>query len=111
MTGPSASMLVGMWTTAATFYGLMFVDFPSLQELGRLLGHSMMVCGVLTLVMVAALLPRSLRPGASRLAMPRLADRPVRRHRAILVVAAVATCSGRVGLPAGSTRPSIDCGR
>ena len=27
-------MLLGMWTTAATFYGLMFVDFPSLQELG-----------------------------------------------------------------------------
>ncbi|HMF97845.1 MAG TPA: MMPL family transporter, partial [Vicinamibacterales bacterium] len=40
--GPSSSMLLGMWTTAATFYGLMFVDFPSLQQLGRLLGHSMM---------------------------------------------------------------------
>ena len=48
--GPSSSMLLGMWTTAATFYGLMFVDFPSLQHLGRLLGHSMMVCGILTLV-------------------------------------------------------------
>src|SRR5262249_35444203 len=55
--GPSSSMLLGMWTTAATFYGLMFVDFPSLQQLGRLLGHSMMACGVLTLVMVPALLP------------------------------------------------------
>ena len=43
--GPSTSMLLGMWTTAATFYGLMFVDFPSLEQLGRLLGHSMMVCG------------------------------------------------------------------
>ena len=30
------SMLLGMWTTAATFYGLMFVDFPSLQQLGAL---------------------------------------------------------------------------
>src|SRR5213079_6684 len=39
--GPSSSMLLGMWTTAATFYGLVFVDFPSLQQLGRLLGHSM----------------------------------------------------------------------
>ena len=26
----------------------MFVDFPSLQQLGRLLGHSMVVCGILT---------------------------------------------------------------
>ena len=41
--GPSSSMLLGMWTTAATFYGLMFVDFPSLQQLGRLIGHSMVV--------------------------------------------------------------------
>ena len=28
LAGPSTSMLLGMWTTAATFYGLMFVDFP-----------------------------------------------------------------------------------
>ena len=31
LTGSSYSMLLGMWTTAATFYGLMFVDFPSLR--------------------------------------------------------------------------------
>ena len=51
------SMLLGMWTTAATFYGLAVVDFPSLEELGLLIGHSMMVCGLLTLVLVPALLP------------------------------------------------------
>ncbi len=34
ISGPATSMLLGMWTTAATFYGLMFVDFPSLQQLG-----------------------------------------------------------------------------
>ena len=51
---PSKSMLLGMWTTAATFYGLMFVDFPSLQELGRLVGHSMVVCGLATLFLVPA---------------------------------------------------------
>ena len=58
LTGASTSMLLGMWTTAATFYGLTFVDFPSLQQLGRLIGHSMLICGLLTLVMVPALLPR-----------------------------------------------------
>ena len=36
----------------ATFLGLMFVDFPSLQELGRLIGFSMALCGVFTLVLV-----------------------------------------------------------
>ncbi len=56
--GPSASMLLGMLTTAATFYGLVFVDFPSLQQLGLVIGHSMVACGVLTLVLVPALLPR-----------------------------------------------------
>ena len=60
--GPACSMLLGMWTTAATFYGLMFVDFPSLEQLGRLIGHSMLACGVLTLVLVPAL------AAASRLA-------------------------------------------
>ena len=54
-------MLLGMWTTAATFYGLMFVDFPSLQQLGALIGHSMVICGILTLVLVPALLPRARR--------------------------------------------------
>ena len=51
-------MVLGMWTTAATFYGLAFVDFPSLQQLGLLVGHSMLICGILTLVVVPALLPR-----------------------------------------------------
>ena len=54
----SASMLLGMWTTAATFYGLMLVDFPSLTQLGMLVGHSVAVCGILTLLLVPALLPR-----------------------------------------------------
>ena len=43
-----------MWTTAATFLGLVVVDFPSLEQLGLLIGLSMIVCGVLTLVMVPA---------------------------------------------------------
>jgi predicted RND superfamily exporter protein len=71
--GPSSSMLLGMWTTAATFYGLLFVNFPSLQQLGALIGHSMVACGILTLVMVPALLPRR-RPARVRaLLMPRFA--------------------------------------
>jgi len=90
--GPSSSMLLGMWTTAATFYGLMFVDFPSLQQLGRLLGHSMVVCGLLTLILVPALLPR--RPSATRvpaLRMPGLATWIARRRNAVLVAALAAT--------------------
>ena len=103
--GPSVSMLLGMFTTAATFYGLMFVDFPSLQQLGRLIGHSMLACGLLTLVMVPALLPR--RTTALRrqtLQLPGLAAWIAHRQGAILVGAAVVT----VGLGAAATRLRID---
>jgi predicted RND superfamily exporter protein len=93
--GPSASMLLGMWTTAATFLGLVVVDFPSLEQLGLLIGLGMLVCGVLTLLMVPATLPRAPQPTRAverrSLTMPRLAL-AVRQHRfAILATAAVLT--------------------
>jgi len=103
--GPSSSMLLGMWTTAATFYGLMFVDFPSLQQLGRLLGHSMVACGVLTLVMIPALLPRRApRRTALILVMPRLAAWIVRQRRALLIASLVVTA----GLGLAATRIRIN---
>jgi predicted exporter len=86
-------MLLGMWTTAATFYGLMFVDFPTLQQLGRLLGHSMVICGLLTLVMVPALLPRRPPRRAAALRMPRLAAWFVRWRREFLAAGVVVTCA------------------
>jgi predicted RND superfamily exporter protein len=92
LAGPGTSMLLGMWTTAATFYGLTFVDFPSLQQLGRLIGHSMVVCGVLTLILVPALLPRRApRTNAGGLIMPRLAEWTRRRRAMLLAAAAVTT--------------------
>jgi len=107
--GPASSMLLGMWTTAATFYGLMFVDFPSLQQLGRLLGHSMVACGVLTLVMIPALLPRRApRRHALILVMPRFAAWIVRQRRALLVASLGVTCA--LGLAATRIRinPTLD---
>ena len=103
--GPASSMLLGMWTTAATFYGLTFVDFPSLEQLGALIGHSMVLCGILTLVLVPALLPRR-RPArpARSLSMPRFASWVERRHKAVLAVAVVVT----VLLAAAATRLRIN---
>jgi predicted RND superfamily exporter protein len=89
---PAASMLLGMWTTAATFLGLVVVDFPSLEQLGLLIGLSMIVCGVMTLLMVPASLPSRAPAGASRsLVMPRLAEWVFRRRTAVLATAAVVT--------------------
>jgi uncharacterized protein len=88
LAGPASSMLLGMWTTAATFYGLAWVDFPSLEQLGQLIGHSMVLCGIFTLVLVPALLPRrrptrSIRP----LTMPGLAGWVQGRRHLILALA------------------------
>lgn len=91
---PAASMLLGMWTTAATFLGLLVVDFPSLEQLGLLIGLSMIVCGLLTLALVPASL--SSRPAAAirPLTMPGLAAFVRRRRVSILVIAALATAAG-----------------
>ncbi len=88
---PSKSMLLGMWTTAATFYGLMFVDFPSLQELGRLVGHSMVVCGLATLFLVPATLPRRPRIVQRALVLPGLATWIIRHRTAIIAGSIAAT--------------------
>ena len=104
--GPASSMLLGMLTTAATFYGLMFVDFPSLQELGRLIGHSMVICGVLTLFMVPALLPRGAPRRTNRaLQMPGLADWITKRPARLSSPWAVALT---LGLGVASTRLRIN---
>ena len=88
---PSKSMLLGMWTTAVTFYGLMFVDFPSLQELGRLVGHSMVVCGLATLFLVPATLPRKARAVQRAPLLPGLAAWILRNRTAVLVGSLAAT--------------------
>ena len=107
LAGPAMSMLLGMWTTAATFYGLAVVDFPSLEELGLLIGHSMMVCGVLTLVLVPALLPAT-PPAVSALTTGWLTRLVVRRRALILGAAAVITVAAAIAAPRLRIDPSLD---
>jgi predicted RND superfamily exporter protein len=104
LAGASTSMLIGMWTTAATFYGLVFVDFPSLQQLGLLIGHSMVICGLLTLVLVPALLPRRRSGRLQPLALRSLASWVCSHRLAVVVGAVVVTCV----LGASSLRLRID---
>jgi predicted RND superfamily exporter protein len=109
LAGPSASMLLGMWTTAATFYGLTFVDFPSLQELGWLLGHSMVLCGVLTLVLVPALLPRRVpRRSPIMFRMPRLARWLRDRSRTIVVATGLLTSVMGIAATRLKINPTLD---
>lgn len=109
LAGPATSMLLGMWTTAATFYGLTFVDFPSLQQLGALIGHSMMLCGVLTLALVPAALPKqSLVRQPRLLSMPALALWVERHRRKILVVAAAMTVTLGAAALGMNINPTLD---
>jgi predicted RND superfamily exporter protein len=107
LAGPAVSMLLGMWTTAATFYGLAVVDFPSLEELGLLIGHGMMVCGVLTLVLVPALLPAK-PPAVSALTTAWLPRFVTRRRALILGAAAVVTMAAAIAAPRLRIDPSLD---
>jgi predicted RND superfamily exporter protein len=115
LSGPAASMLLGMWTTAATFYGLKFVDFPSLEQLGTLIGHSMVLCGILTLVLVPALLPLRRRSTtaapakrARALSMPRFASWIDRRRRGILWAAAAVTLLMAVAASGLRINPTLE---
>jgi uncharacterized protein len=106
---PSASMLLGMWTTAATFLGLAVVDFPSLEQLGLLVGWSMVACGVLTLALVPALLStrapsRSMAP----LTAPRLAAWVARHRRVIRIVAVVTTVALALAAFGLRVNPTLD---
>ncbi len=103
MAGPSASMLLGMWTTAATFYGLAIVDFPSLEELGLLIGHGMLLCGVLTLVLIPALLPKR-GPRTPPLTAHWLSRFVASRATAILWITALLT----LALGFAATRVEVD---
>jgi predicted RND superfamily exporter protein len=110
--GPSASMLLGMWTTAATFLGLLVVDFPSLQQLGVLIGVGMLACGVLTLLIVPAALARVPRPPRKAelrsLHLPALAS-AVHRHRLpVLVAAGVLTVASATLLSTLRINPTLE---
>lgn len=102
--GPASSMLLGMWTTAATFYGLTIIDFPSLQELGALIGHGMVLCGILTLILVPALLPRRVTKRVPPLTSWWLARFVTSRRRAIMIGAVLLT----IVLGAAATRIRVD---
>ena len=89
---PAESMLLGMWTTRGDLLGLVVIDFPSLEQLGMLIGTSMVVCGLATLVLVPASLERRRGRRPTRSLQMRRAAETIRRHRwSIVAGSAVVT--------------------
>lgn len=95
-----SSVFLGYITTVATFAALMFIDFPSLEELGRLVALGMLLSAGLTLVFVPAFLSfhRSTGPHRSP-RLPRLAKLIERRSTAILWTAGSLTMVSLLVLP------------
>jgi len=62
----ASSVVLAQLTTAATFFALLFVDFPTLQDLGSLVGVGIVICCALTLLLLPGFLPRRTVGGAPR---------------------------------------------
>jgi uncharacterized protein len=107
LAGTAWSVVLANVTTAATFGALIFVDFPTLRDLGSLVALGILICCALTLVLLPALL--SLRPPVRT---PRtvtaawLGRLVTRRASAILWIGLAAT----VALAFASTRLRLDAG-
>jgi predicted exporter len=103
--GTAMSILLAYGTTVATFLALILVDFPSLEDLGRLVGFGMLVCCALVLTLLPALIAVTSPKLGGRVVVTTWLGRLVeRRARAILVIAGIAT----VVLGAAGTRLHLD---
>ena len=86
------SVAIAFTTTTATFLGLVPVDLPALQDLGRIAGIGVIVCGVFAVVLFPSLVPHRLRPSHLRPIETPWLPRFVRGYRrAILIGAAIVT--------------------
>ena len=105
MGGSAVSVVLAQMTTVATFFALLFIDFPTLQDLGSLVGVGMILCCGLTLLLLPALLPgrREFRSVAGHTA-PWLGRFVTRSARTIVCGSLIAT----VALGLAATRLRID---
>ena len=95
-----SSVFLAYITTVATFAALMFIDFPSLEELGRLVALGMLLSAGLTLLFVPAFLSFHRSTGRDRSPrLPRLAELVERRSTAILWTAGALTMASLLVLP------------
>src|SRR5207244_5812332 len=107
LSGTAWSVVLANVTTAATFVALVFIDFPTLRDLGSLVAIGILICCGLTLVLLPAMLSRqSTARRAPTITSAWLARFVARRASWIVGAGAVATvlladASTRLPLAAG----------
>lgn len=107
--GVGVSVVLGAVTTAVTFLCLWFMSFPSLQQLGMVVGLGILITAFLTLTVLVAGLPgRAWAERARDLSMPSLGPWVTRHRRAILVTALVITLPLAMGLTRLRLDPRIE---
>ncbi len=95
-----SSVFLAYVTTVATFAALTLIDFPSLEELGRLVALGMLLSAGLTLVFVPAFLSFHRSSGLNRSPrLPRLTELVERRSKVILWTAGALTVASLFLLP------------
>ena len=104
LSGTALGVLLAQVTTAATFLALLFIDFPTLNDLGGLVGVGIILSCLFTLVLVPALLARDSRTRGRAMTAPWLGDFVVRHSRSIVAAGVVAT----LGLGLAATRLRVD---
>ena len=94
-----SSVLLGATTTTATFLGLWLVSFPSLRQLGSVVGIGILLTALFTLTLLVAGLPGRAWLGRSRdLRWPSLGPWIRVQRRAILAATAAVTIPLAIGL-------------
>jgi len=101
--------MLGAVTTTATFLGLWFMSFPSLQQLGVIVGVGILLSAILTLTLLVAALPGASWASQARdLTLPSLPRFVTRHRRTILVSSALATVALGAGVVGLSVDPSLE---
>jgi uncharacterized protein len=107
MGGTASSVVLAQATTAATFLALLFIDFPTLQALGSLVGLGILLCCGFTLLLLPAFLSRRTDTQQGRaLTAAWLGGFVTRAAGPIVWIGLIAT----VALAAASTRLHLDSG-
>lgn len=106
MTGTAFTVVLAELTTVATFLAMVFIDFPTLNDLGILVGIGMLLTCAFTLVLIPAMLARDSGSRGRALTANWLGDFVVRYSRGIVVTGTIAT----IALGAAATGLRVDMG-